>query len=91
MISINSFPNFNNESRYANSDNLQFDDENAVLFDVNLFKKHGGGTIVENTTHGIKRNAGFLKDLSLKTGVHIVAGTGNNNNHGLIKFMLNFF
>ncbi|KAK2722433.1 hypothetical protein QYM36_002837 [Artemia franciscana] len=40
------------------------------------FKSKGGGTIVECTTHGIQRKAKFVKDVSLQSGVHVIAGTG---------------
>lgn len=35
------------------------------------------GTIVENTTEGIKRNVNFYKRLSQASNVHVVAGTGH--------------
>lgn len=41
-----------------------------------LFKQAGGTTIVENTIEGINRDIKWLKELSEKTGVHIIAGTG---------------
>ena len=50
--------------------------EIAVTESVNLFRKSGGSCIVENSTLGWNRNTTFLKDLSSKTGVHIVAGSG---------------
>lgn len=56
---------------------LNNDNEEAILHDVKIFKQHGGGTIVENTNHGIKRNIPFMKKISQETGVHIIAGTGN--------------
>lgn len=34
------------------------------------------GTIIENTTEGLKRNIPFMVHTSKETGVHIVAGTG---------------
>lgn len=49
----------------------------AVMLDEMLrFKSFGGGTIVENTTHGIDRSLKFMKDLSERSGVNIIAGTG---------------
>ena len=64
--------------RYSSLDNLQLNNEceEAILKDVHLFKEHGGGTIVENTSHGIKRNIAFMKRVSQETGVHVIAGTG---------------
>ena len=40
------------------------------------FKQAGGGCIVENSGKGWHRKSGYLLELSKKTGVHIVAGTG---------------
>lgn len=65
---------------YGNLYNLNGCDEewyNRVLDDVALYKKWGGSTIVENTSHGIKRNLEFYKQVSEKTGVHVIAGTGH--------------
>lgn len=65
---------------YSSHYNLKFFDEDtheAVLKDVELFKKMGGGTIVENTSHGLKRNLDLMYDISKSTGVHVVAGTGH--------------
>lgn len=65
---------------YSNPYNLVAYDEDwykNVIDDVALFKKWGGGCIVENTTYGIKRDLEFYKEVSEKTGVHVVAGTGH--------------
>lgn len=35
------------------------------------------GTIVENSTEGLKRDIAFYKQVSKQTGVHVVAGTGH--------------
>lgn len=64
---------------YSHHSNLNFNDadtSHAVLEELKHFRKVGGGAIVECTTHGIERNAQFLLDLSLSTGVKIIAGTG---------------
>jgi phosphotriesterase-related protein len=47
-----------------------------VLKSVEAFKSHGGGAIVENSTFGLKRSSAFMRKVSEKTGVHVVAGTG---------------
>ncbi|CAH2039285.1 unnamed protein product, partial [Iphiclides podalirius] len=52
------------------------DSEMAIKDDVKAFKEYGGGAIVENSTVGLERNIGFLKEVSASTGVHVVAGTG---------------
>ena len=58
---------------------MRFDDSDcrsAVIEDVKFFKESGGGTIVENTNYGIKRDISLMKQASKETGVNIVAGTG---------------
>ncbi|KPJ10129.1 Phosphotriesterase-related protein [Papilio machaon] len=65
---------------YSSQSNLLLNDrdsQEAVLNDVKAFKEFGGGTIVENSTEGLERNIDFLKTVSSKTGVHVVAGTGH--------------
>jgi len=54
------------------------DDEStaAVLEDVEIFKKSGGGTIVENSNHGLQRNIPLMKEISKSTGINVIAGTG---------------
>lgn len=69
---------------YSCLENVRFygeDTQNAVLRDIELYKKFGGGTIVENSSHGLKRNMEFMVEAALKTGVHIVAGTGHYVNN----------
>lgn len=53
------------------------DTHEKVLADVELYKQWGGGTIVENSSHGLKRNLPFLVEVARRTGVHVVAGTGH--------------
>lgn len=65
---------------YASRTNLRFDDAEThakVMDDVRLYKQWGGGTIVENSSHGLKRNLAFMQQVSRETGVHVVAGTGH--------------
>ncbi|KAJ8715907.1 hypothetical protein PYW08_013192 [Mythimna loreyi] len=65
---------------YSMRYNLKLDDyeaEQAVVYDVSEYKKAGGGTIVENTTEGIKRHLSFYQSVSKASNVHIVAGTGH--------------
>jgi phosphotriesterase-related protein len=60
---------------------VQFDDADAhaaVLYDMELYKEFGGSAIVENTSHGLQRNIQFMKKVSQKTGIHVIAGTGNS-------------
>ncbi|CAH0389406.1 unnamed protein product [Bemisia tabaci] len=59
--------------------NVTFNDEDsnvAVMKDVSLFKQFGGGTIVENSCHGLHRDLKLLKKVSLETGVNVIVGTG---------------
>lgn len=48
----------------------------AVLEDVKFFRECNGGTIVENSNYGLKRDIPLMKRVSEETGVNIVAGTG---------------
>jgi len=69
---------------YASRYNINFGDADThrhVIDDVLLYKKYGGGAIVENSSHGLKRNLRFLYDVSIGTGVHLIAGTGHYINN----------
>ncbi|XP_061191883.1 phosphotriesterase-related protein-like [Saccostrea echinata] len=62
---------------YSNRPNLDLGTENAaVVEEMDFYKKNGGGTIVENTTIGIKRDIKFYQYVARETGVNVVAGTG---------------
>lgn len=65
--------------RYSNLYNLKLDDDDAAKAahaDVELFKEAGGGTIVENSNYGLNRDIPLMKDVSQRTGINIIAGTG---------------
>lgn len=65
--------------RYSSSYNCKLDDvdtKNVMVQELINFKEAGGGTIVENTVAGISRDITWLKTLSAKSGVNIIAGTG---------------
>ncbi|KAJ8687752.1 hypothetical protein QAD02_023546 [Eretmocerus hayati] len=65
---------------YSSEHNIHLTDPesaDAVIEDIKFYKKSGGGTIVENTNHGIKRNISFMQEVSKKTGIHVIAGTGH--------------
>ncbi|XP_034487998.1 phosphotriesterase-related protein [Drosophila innubila] len=65
---------------YSSRENVRFYDDEALQAsrkDVLLYKKHGGGAIVENSSYGLKRNLDFIVDLAKTTGVHFIAGTGH--------------
>lgn len=53
------------------------DTNKAILDDVRLFKKWGGGTICENSAHGLNGNIKFCKTVAQETGVNILMGTGH--------------
>lgn len=62
---------------YSSLSNLEFYDvEEAVSMDVKLFKEAGGGTIVENSSHGLKRDISLMRNISKSMEVNVIAGTG---------------
>ncbi|KAI9585088.1 hypothetical protein GQX74_006983 [Glossina fuscipes] len=65
---------------YSSLDNLCLNDDAtraAVIKDLELYRRLGGSSIVENTSHGLKRNLKFMVEVSEKTGVNVIAGTGH--------------
>ncbi|XP_009079885.1 PREDICTED: phosphotriesterase-related protein isoform X2 [Acanthisitta chloris] len=65
------------QNPYSHKENLLlFQETDAVKEELLYFKAAGGGTIVENTTMGIRRDMKTLKKLAEETGVHIIAGAG---------------
>jgi len=44
--------------------------------DVKLFKEAGGGTIVENSNHGLQRDIILMRNISQSMGINVIAGTG---------------
>ena len=58
------------------SDNYLLADETVAIDEVNNFKKSGGGTIVDVTSIGLKRDPEALRRVSQATGIHLVMGTG---------------
>lgn len=65
---------------YGSRYNIHFNDDDthkAVLDDIKAYRKFGGGSIVENTTHGLDRNLDLFCDIAKETGVHVIAGTGH--------------
>ncbi len=73
--------NINNLGRlrlnpYAIKDNLVLDDMDIAIHETMFFKNAGGNTIVDCTSIGIKRQPEKLRELSLRTGVNIIAGSG---------------
>lgn len=58
-----------------NRDNWRLDDEKAAIKEVADFKRHAGGTIVDASSIGLKRNPAGLRRVSQATGVNIVMGS----------------
>lgn len=61
---------------YAVRDNLVLDDPEVLAAEVLAFAEHGGRTIVDCTSLGIRRDVSVLRALSTQTGLQIVAGCG---------------
>lgn len=62
---------------YANRDNCVLDDMDMVLREIAIFKKAGGKTITEVSLDGCGRDALRLAEVSSRSGVQIIAGTGH--------------
>lgn len=50
-------------------------DIDDVIYEANLFKRHGGGCLVDQTSIGLARDPRGLQQVSRATGVHIVMAT----------------
>ncbi|KAG1653087.1 Phosphotriesterase-related protein [Nymphon striatum] len=62
---------------YCYKPNLLLNECNEDIVDeISLFKLCGGSTIVDNTTHGIDPDLGFLYTISKNHGINIVSGCG---------------
>lgn len=61
---------------YHNRDNLLLDDADVAEKELGLFKSRGGTTVVDLSTRSIGPYPQRLRDISLKTGLNIIAGTG---------------
>ncbi len=61
---------------FGNLDNCRLDDLELAVEEVGRFAALGGRTIVETTGMSIGRNLAGLREVSERTGVQIVAGTG---------------
>ena len=57
------------------ADNYVLSDEDTAIEEVREYKRHGGNTIVELTSIGLKRDPMALRRVSERTGVHIIMGT----------------
>ena len=61
---------------YGNRDNLLLVDEETAIEEASLYKRAGGGAIVDATTYGIGRDPLGLARIARATGLHIVMGAG---------------
>lgn len=61
---------------FRNIDNLELLDEEVAIYEIGLFKRVGGGSIIDATTIGIGRDPLALARVSRATGVNIVMGAG---------------
>ena len=61
---------------YSNLDNLKVLDEDTAVDEALLYRRHGGGTIVDATTIGIGRDPLALARISRASGVNVVMGAG---------------
>ena len=60
----------------AHYGNQILDDKSVIIGELLAFLSDGGSCIVEQTSRGLKPDPRGLAELSMKSGVHIVAGTG---------------
>lgn len=61
---------------YALRDNLVLDNREMAVEEVSAFAKAGGNSFVDVTLGSIGRDVNFLKNLSDKTGLNVVAACG---------------
>ncbi len=57
-----------------NRDTYLLDDEALAIKEAGEFKRHGGGTIVDVTSIGLKRDPEALRRISRATGLNVVMG-----------------
>jgi phosphotriesterase-related protein len=57
-------------------DNLRLDEPEVSLQEVASFKAKGGGTLVDVTSVGLKRDIRGVAEIARATSVHVVGGTG---------------
>jgi phosphotriesterase-related protein len=57
-------------------DNIRLTDEAVAIDEAALFKRAGGGTVVDAGSIGIRPDPSALQRISRATGLHVVAATG---------------
>ena len=73
---------------YIIKDNLILFGEDLITFEVLVFKKAGGNTIVDQTNIGIGRSPIAIRNISNITGINIVMGCGYYMNSTLPDYIL---
>lgn len=63
-------------NQYSSIENLWVVEEDVAIEEARLFKRVGGGTIVDATTIGIGRDPLALARVSRDSGVHVIMGAG---------------
>jgi len=63
-------------NHYSNLDNVMLMDEDVATAEARLFKRIGGGTIVDATTLGIGRDPLALTRIARDVGINIIMGAG---------------
>ena len=61
---------------FVNKDNLVLDDISSVKKELKELKSLGCNTIVDPTNIGIGRNPLIIRDISEKTGINVILGSG---------------
>lgn len=61
---------------FGNLDNCKLDDLDLAVTEVSRFRDLGGATIIDATSMNTGRRLAGLCEVSERTGVHIIAGTG---------------
>lgn len=64
------------EHPYHSADNCRLDDLAGMLEDLTAFRKLGGGSVIDLTPPGLGRNPEALEQLSRKSGVNLIMGSG---------------
>ncbi|WP_165356948.1 phosphotriesterase family protein [Nocardioides zhouii] len=63
--------------RSRDGDDLVLDDAERALAELAIFRQAGGGALVELTVRELGRDVTSLRDLSARSGVHVVSATGH--------------
>jgi len=58
------------------ADNYVLSDEELAVRELGAFKDAGGGTVVDATSIGLKRDPLAVRRVSERTGLHMIVGTG---------------